>query len=395
MFFAQMLTRSTLCRSFASLTRPVLRDPNRPALPLSAYFRFAESYRKEKNLKGGVQTMKEIGAAWKTLPEEKKKPFLASYQVDKDKYAAAFQKYKDSGALDAWKRDPLRPKAPLTAFFRYMDEFRTSNNVKGLAATAVIKEGAIAWKVADLAKKNTLETAYQKDKAVYTKALEEYKASGKDVTWKKKVGIWDAEQKEFLKKQQEKDKKRQLAEKEKQKKIALAAKKKDEALKLKAKQQALRLRDKEKAKRLGKKTLALSVKEKERAKLAKEKERAKLAKEKERAKLAKEKERAKLAKEKERAKQGKVKAAVVSKASKLGTTLSDAAKKQRARIVAAIDKEKKTLDKLAMQLKQQTVAQRKKLADMKAKVNDAKGTATKKVFAKKPSTTTRSTSARK
>eukprot|EP00397_Hematodinium_sp_SG-2012_P011440 GEMP01011579.1.p1 GENE.GEMP01011579.1~~GEMP01011579.1.p1 ORF type:complete len:369 (+),score=115.76 GEMP01011579.1:182-1288(+) len=368
MFFAQMLTRSTLCRSFASLTRPVLRDPNRPALPLSAYFRFAESYRKEKNLKGGVQTMKEIGAAWKTLPEEKKKPFLASYQVDRDKYTAAFQKYKDSGALDAWKRDPLRPKAPLTAFIRYLEEFRNSDKAKGLVVTAVMKEGAIAWKVADLAKKNTLETAYQKDKAVYTKALEEYKASGKDVTWKKKVGIWDAEQKEFLKKQQEKDKKRQLAEKEKQKKIALAAKKKDEALKLKAKQQALRLRDKEKAKRLREKTLALSVKEKERAKLAKGKERAK---------------------------QGKVKAAVVSKASKLGTTLSDAAKKQRARIVAAIDKEKKTLDKLAMQLKQQTVAQRKKLADMKAKVNDAKGTATKKVFAKKPSTTTRITSARK
>jgi hypothetical protein len=33
-------------------------------------------------------------------------------------YDAAFAKYKDSGAADAWKRDPAKPKRPQTGFIR-------------------------------------------------------------------------------------------------------------------------------------------------------------------------------------------------------------------------------------------------------------------------------------
>jgi len=44
-------------------------------------------------------------------------------------------------------------------------------------------------------------------------AMEAYKASGKEIEWKKKVGIWDVEQKALQKKADEKEKKRKLAEK--------------------------------------------------------------------------------------------------------------------------------------------------------------------------------------
>lgn len=157
--------------------------------------------------------MKVVGPIWKGLPPESKKPFIQAYEAERDKYAAAFQRYKDSGALEAWKRDPHKPKLPMTGFLRFMAEFRKSSHVKDLKVTEIVKEGAKRWKVENPEKKKALNDAYLIDKEKYTKAMEAYKASGKEIEWKKKVGIWEVEQKALQKKADEKEQKRKLAEK--------------------------------------------------------------------------------------------------------------------------------------------------------------------------------------
>jgi len=114
--------------------------------------------------------MKVVGPVWKGLPPESKKPFIQAYEVEKDKYAAAFQRYKDSGALAAWKRDPHKPKLPMSGYMRFLAEFRQSSNAKDLKMIEVAKEGAKRWKVENPEKKKALNDAYLIDKEKYTKA---------------------------------------------------------------------------------------------------------------------------------------------------------------------------------------------------------------------------------
>jgi len=251
-----------LCRSFATAA-PKTRDPARPVIPLSAYFRYAEAYRKENNLKGGVETMKKIGAAWKSLPEEKKKPFATAYDADKTKYKIEFEKYKNSGALDAWKRDPHKPKIPQTAYLRFLSEFRNSDKGKSLkGVAAVAKEGAIAWKTCDPAKKAKLEADYARDKETYKKALQAYKDSGKETLWKKKVGIFDYEEKIA-------EKKRLAAEKENQRKA------KEKERKLKMKEKAKLAKEKEGKKKALERAKTAKEKQKEKAMMQKAGDKAK------------------------------------------------------------------------------------------------------------------------
>jgi len=309
-----------ICRSFATQIAKT-RDPARPILPLSAYFRYAEVFRKENSLKGGTETMKKIGAAWKALPEEKKKPFVMAYNADRAKYTIAFQKYEASGALDAWKRDPLKPKRPLSAYFRFLSEFRNSEKAKTLkGVTEISREGGKAWKTVDPAKKAKLEADYAREKAVYEKALKAYKDSGKETLWKKKVGIFDAEQKLA-------EKKRLAAEKENQR------------------------RAQEKAKKL------------------KLKEKAKLAKEKEKESKRKALERAKEAKKKQKEREQKQKL-VKKTTSKKTTSTKQTAKGKIVPPPAKVDREK-VMQMIAAE-KQKFKALEEKLKEKLKKLNHAK-----------------------
>lgn len=277
--------------------------------------------------------MKKIGAAWKSLPEEKKKPFATAYDADKAKYKIEFEKYKNSGALDAWKRDPHKPKRPNSAFLRFLAEFRNSDKAKSLkGVAAVAKEGGIAWKTCDPAKKAKLEADYAREKATYEKELQAYKDSGKETLWKKKVGIFDHEQKIA-------EKKRLAAEKENQKK----AKEKERILKMKEK--------------------AKLAKEKEKAKLAKALERAKQAKGKqnEKAMLQKAADKAKELKQKQKERENKALKKSVKKTGglkdvvqKKGTTTVEATKRAaKLDALFKLEKEKIKLLVAEVKLKQQ------------------------------------------
>lgn len=122
-----------------------------------------------------------------------------------------------SGKKDAFKRDPDKPKRPLTGFLRFVAERREKN--KDAKATALTKEAGEAWKSMSETQRKPYNDAYELDKARYTEKLKAYTASGKEEKWKSKVGI------------------KTLSEKLEEKKAALAKAKADKeaaALKKKA-----------------------------------------------------------------------------------------------------------------------------------------------------------------
>ena len=60
---------------------------------------------------------KKASESWKTLGEGDKEPYLGPYRAHKQIYDRAFAEYRNSGKLDAWSRDPNKPRKPMTGFF--------------------------------------------------------------------------------------------------------------------------------------------------------------------------------------------------------------------------------------------------------------------------------------
>merc|ERR1711937_951516 len=141
------------------------------------------------------------------------------------------------------KRDPERPKRPLTGFLRFVAEKRKSE--PDVKATALLKKASEQWKAMSEVECKPYNQSYELEKARYAEELKAYKASGKEEAWKSRVGIkTDAEK--AAEKAAAKEKEKAAAAKKKaakqKKKEAEATKKKAAAEKKKA------LADKKKAK---------------------------------------------------------------------------------------------------------------------------------------------------
>lgn len=66
------------------------KDPNAPKRPMSAYMWYVkdnqDSYRKGHPSLGMTEVMRQLGAQWKALPDNKKKPYQDKYLKDKVRY---------------------------------------------------------------------------------------------------------------------------------------------------------------------------------------------------------------------------------------------------------------------------------------------------------------------
>lgn len=237
------------------------RDPDRPKLPASAYLRFAADYRAKNTLKGGKESMQTVAAAWKNASLVDKAPFVRLAAQEKDVYQKAFDQYKDSGKLEAWKRDPAAPKRATPPYFSWALERRQEARFRDVKPADAAKLLKPEWDALPQSQKDALKTKYASDMEAYRKQKADYDASAGKQVWLEKTGKLND-----LK----------LAEAEKAKETE-----KKEAQKLKV------LKAKEAAK-------AKQAAEKEKAKLAKEKLKQKAADQK--AKLADKNAKEKLAK---------------------------------------------------------------------------------------------------
>lgn len=317
-------SNSLRVQSVSKVTLP--RDPDRPKLPLSAYLRFAAVFREKSQLKGGVETMRKTGEAWKNASEAEKKPFLDIAANEKKVYQAKFEEYKASGKLDAWKRDPAKPKRPNTAFLEYSLERRKDPQLSKMSVAESAKLIGAEWKAVPQAQKDALQAKAKSKLETYNQDMKAYKASGKEEAWLERTGrlkaVKEAEEKLLKKKTKEADAKQKGKAKEaaaKEKSKAKAAKEK-EKMKLKREKEA-KAKAAAKAKEQKTKEAAKKKADMEKVKEKKAKEAAKEKKEKEKAKAAaaKAKEAAKAAKLKEAT--AKSKDAKVAKAKEKSTVL--------------------------------------------------------------------------
>jgi hypothetical protein len=217
-----------------------------------------------------TEVAKKAGQDWKQLTVSQRAPYEEAYAQGMKVYSEKLNDYVGSGKQDAWKRDPEKPKKPLTGFLRFAQEFRQKR--PDLKITSQVKEAAAEWKAMPEEMRKPYEVKYSEEKQIWDRSMQEYKASGKEQAWKERVGLAGVEAKSAAKKEAAAEKKAAAAKKKKE-----AAQTKAEAAKRKkaaaAKKQA-EAAVKKKAAAAKKKEVALARKKKQAAAAEKNKEAA-------------------------------------------------------------------------------------------------------------------------
>merc|ERR1712187_179770 len=112
-----------------------------------------------------------------------------------DAYRKDMEKYQASGKAEFWKRDPNKPKRPLSAQLAY-----------GIDAKIPASGLKKAWAALAAPKKATYQKQFETKMATYLKDIKKYRASGSEDKWKKQVGIKAIEDKLNAAKDKEKEK---------------------------------------------------------------------------------------------------------------------------------------------------------------------------------------------
>lgn len=255
-------------------------------------------FRKQNATLKGPEVMRVAASKWKALNVEQRKPYQAPYEVEKKVYGKAFAEYVASGKRDAWKRDPAKPKRPMTGFLRFAGEYRKKHT--SLKMTEATKKAGAIWKSMTAGAKAPYEKQYATEKMQYDKLMEVYKVSGKEAAWKAKKGLTAAEKRKARETVQ---KAKEAAKKLRMKAAAAMQKQRQATKKLKIRAVAAKLKTKQAAKNLKMKEVAARMKTREAAK--KLKMQAAAAKQKAADKKLKMKESAAKAKAKEASKKAK------------------------------------------------------------------------------------------
>ncbi|CAH8360096.1 unnamed protein product [Eruca vesicaria subsp. sativa] len=155
------------------------------------------------------ETSNILGAKWKSLSAEEKKPYEERYQVEKEAYLQVVAKEKrereamkllddeqkqktamdlldqylqfvqdgeqDNKKKSKKQKDPLKPKHPVSAFLVYANERRAALREENKNVVEVAKMTGEEWKKMSDKQKAPYEEVAKKNKEAYLEAMEEYK----------------------------------------------------------------------------------------------------------------------------------------------------------------------------------------------------------------------------
>jgi len=161
-------------------------DPMRPKRPASSWIHFLSDFRKKNTELPGKDVMTSASKEWKMMNDLQKKPFQDIFVAAKKVYDVDQDAYVKSGQMEAWKRDPEKPKKPVSAFLHFLGGYRTKN--ASLKVTEASKLAAAVWKDMSAEQKQPYEKQYKDEKNKYDEAMKLYKVSGKEEAWKAKTG---------------------------------------------------------------------------------------------------------------------------------------------------------------------------------------------------------------
>lgn len=263
----------------ASALKALRKDPERPKQPLTPWIRYVQNFRASPAVKhlNNKEVLKTAGTNWKGMNDSARAPFVGPYEIERKQYVAAFKQYVDSGKLDAWKRDPLKPKRPMTGFLLFAQEMR--NKEPHIKMTESTKMAGAKWKLLTPEQKGPYENNFAAKFQKYKNDMQMYKDSGKEAAWKKKVGLDAIEQKAKAVNNSKKEKELEIARKlkektRKEKEMALRKKELAAAKKLgeKEKQLAKKVKDMEASRKMKVKQEQQAKKDQELAKKNKQKQ---------------------------------------------------------------------------------------------------------------------------
>ncbi|CAN6987097.1 hypothetical protein IGI04_001350 [Brassica rapa subsp. trilocularis] len=181
--------------------------------PSSSYILWCKEQREEVKKQNPEADFKEtaniLGAKWKSLSAEDKKPYEERYKVEKEAYLQVIAKEKrereamkllddeqkqktamdlldqylqfvQEGEQDIKKKskkekDPLKPKHPISAFLVYANERRAALREENKNVVEVAKMTGEEWKKLSDKEKAPYEEVAKKNKETYLQAMEEYK----------------------------------------------------------------------------------------------------------------------------------------------------------------------------------------------------------------------------
>ncbi|XP_014678261.1 PREDICTED: DNA-binding protein MNB1B-like [Priapulus caudatus] len=141
------------------------KDPNAPKRGSSAYLFFMKAFREQLASEGTkMSSMTELtkvaAEKWSKLSEEQKKPFSDQAAKDKARYQEEMKLYRPS-------RDPNKPKRPLSAYFRFMAEFRKQVADKGMSVTDIAKLGGATWTAMTESEKKPYRDSLEVDMKIF------------------------------------------------------------------------------------------------------------------------------------------------------------------------------------------------------------------------------------
>jgi len=151
--------------------------------PSTANILFQKDFKTKCDNAGTKFDLKACAAAYKALSDKERAKYVAESQRLKAEYTAEYDRLRaaaiQSGAFPADK-----PKKPLTAYFRYLNEVRTQLQEKYAADEdrkavngKVARDSADMWKALTDKQREKYETAYHKDKEQYDAALAKWEAT--------------------------------------------------------------------------------------------------------------------------------------------------------------------------------------------------------------------------
>jgi len=214
-------------KPFKATKKP--KDEKAPKRAQTAYFLFTASRRaslKAANPDAKVtQLAKLMGAEWKALSEDAKKPFSAEAVIAKETYTAAMATYKGTDdfaaheeAIAAWKRnekrskaeaegtapkvslprkpkDANKPKGAQTGYFLFTASRRAALTAENPAMkiTQIAKLMGAEWKVLSESDKAPFMAGAAKAKIASAAKMEAYRGSSEEKAFKAQLKEWEAE----------------------------------------------------------------------------------------------------------------------------------------------------------------------------------------------------------
>lgn len=151
--------------------------------PSTANILFQKDFKAKCDKDGIKFDLKASAAAYKALSDKERAKYVAEAQRLKTEYTAEYDRRRVA-AIQSGEFPADKPKKPLTAYFRYLNEVRTQLQAKYAADKdrkavngKIARDSAEMWRALTDKQREKYETAYQKDKEQYDVIIAKWEAT--------------------------------------------------------------------------------------------------------------------------------------------------------------------------------------------------------------------------